>query len=186
MAIEERRMRFTVERYERMVEAGILTKDDRVELIDGEIVEMTPMDPAHSTVAGILGETLMRGLGERGAIRPHCPIALPPDSEPEPDIWLAEPPQHRYRTRHPRPDDLYLVVEVAETSHRRDRRKLAIYAAAGVREAWLVDVPAERIEVHRDPSPDGYRRVETVETPGSVSPEAFPEVKVAVRELFPE
>lgn len=134
MATEPARLRFSVERYERMVEAGILTEDDRVELVSGEIVETTPIDPAHAEAVDAL--TL-------------------------------------------------LLVEGARTSLLYDRNvKLPLYAERGVPEAWLVDIPGGRIEVHREPAADGYQSVQTVGSGGSVSPSAFPDLVVAVDDVL--
>lgn len=184
MAVEEPRMRFTTERYERMVETGVLTPDDRVELIAGEIVEVPPIGPLHSTVVERLARLFHAELRDRASIRVQSPVRLPPDSEPEPDLWLAEPPPERYARRHPEPEDLHLVVEVAQTSQERDREKLRLYARAGIREAWLVDLPARRLEVHRDPTRDGYGRVEVLDHSASASPLAFPDVRVPLAEVI--
>lgn len=182
MSVEEQRMRFTVERYEQMVEAGILTEDDRVELLEGEILEMSPIHPPHASVVEELMRVFFMLVGDRARIRVQDPIRLPPDSEPEPDVVLARP--GRYSTRHPGPDDILLVVEVVDTTHRRDRRKLRTYARSGVREAWFVDLPASQIEVHRDPTPAGYASVEIVGRDGTVTTLAFADVHLSVDEIL--
>jgi len=103
MAIDERRMRFTVERYERLLDADIFSDDERVELIDGEIYEIEPMKPDHATVVTLLVEQLTRELGARASVRVQCDVRLPPDAEPVPDVALAEPPTERTATAIRRP-----------------------------------------------------------------------------------
>lgn len=186
MATEPARLRFSVDRYERMVEAGILTEDDRVELVSGEIVEMTPIDPAHAHAVDALTLLLVEGVRRQAVVRVQHPVRLPPDSEPEPDVALARSKAEGYHRRHPEPPDILLVVEVARTSLLYDRNvKSLLYARHGIPEAWLVDLAGWRIEVQREPGPDGYERIETVGKGGSVSPLAFPDLVVAVDDILP-
>lgn len=186
MATEPARLRFSVERYERMVEAGILTDHDRVELVGGEIVEMTPIDPAHAHAVDALTLLLVEGVHRQAVVRVQHPVRLPPDSEPEPDLVLARSKPEGYRRRHPEPPDILLVVEVARTSLLYDRNvKFRVYAERDVPEAWLVDIPGGCVEVHREPAADGYRNVQTVGSGGSVSPLAFPDLVVAVDDVNP-
>jgi Uma2 family endonuclease len=186
MAVDVERHRFSIEQYERMVEVGVLTEDDRVELIDGEIVEMAPIDPDHSFPVQRLARVFMESLGGRAYVRIQDAIRLPPQSEPEPDVVLARPPDDLYRRRHPGPDDLFLVVEVAHTTQIKDRRmKIPLYAQQGILEAWLLDVPAQQLEIYRQPSPDGYRSVEFVGRGGPVAPLAFPDLLVVIDDVLP-
>jgi len=182
MSVDEQRMRFTVERYEQMVDAGILTKDDHVELLEGEILEMTPIGTPHSRAVQRLTRLFYEHVSDRALILVQAPVRLPPDSEPQPDVALAD--LDALQDHHPEPDELLLVAEVVHSTHRRDRRKLAEYARKGVREAWFVDVRDQRVEVHREPTPDGYQNVEIVGRDGTVSPLAFPDVRLAVDEIF--
>jgi Uma2 family endonuclease len=157
------RHRFTVEEYRKMGEAGIFSEDDRVELIDGEVVEMTPIGWRHALCVTRL-TTLLSGyaseqglLGRRYGVSVQNPIALRRHEEPQPDLALIEgPPPGRL----PGPAEIALVVEVADTSLTYDReRKLPLYAEVGIPEAWLVDLNAEAIEVYSEPGTTGYGRV---------------------------
>jgi Uma2 family endonuclease len=160
MAVALKRHRFTIDQYHRMIETGILTQDDRVELIEGEIIEMAPIGSRHASVVDRINRLLVTRLGDRAIVRVQGPILLPTEvSEPEPDVAVLRPRPDFYRAGHPQPGDVLLVVEVADTTVEPDRRwKLPLYARAGLREAWLVDVNAERLEVYGEPAPAGYRR----------------------------
>lgn len=185
MAVEFRRRLFTVDEYHRMVEVGILTPDDPVELLDGEIIEMTPMDPPHAGCVIRLNRLFMTQVGERATVGVQTPVILDDRSEPEPDLWIGHRRDDDYATAHPRPDDLLLVVEVAHSSVLLDRnRKIPRYGAAGVPEAWLVDVGARRIEVHREPTPDGYAQRSVGEGTATLSPLAFPEISFTAGEIL--
>ena len=151
MAIEvERTRRFTADEFERMVAAGIFREDERLELIGGEIVEMAPIGHRHAACDSNLHERFVRGLGDRAFVWGQGPARLAIDSVPEPDLALLR--RRSYQTGAPRPEDVLLVVEVAESSLRYDRTtKLRLYASAGVPEYWIVSVGGEWIEVCRSP-----------------------------------
>jgi Uma2 family endonuclease len=185
MATEPTRRRFTVADYNRMAETGILGEDDRVELLDGEIVEMTPEGPSHSGVGSHLMSIFVLRLGDRANVRAANPVILDDLSEPEPDISVCAPRTDHYKAAHPRPGDILLVVEVSDTSLAYDRgRKARRYAAAGVPELWIVDLQHDVIEVFREPSLDGYAQSEVYRSGGVVSPAAFPDVQITVDELL--
>lgn len=185
MSVGVRTRRFSVDEYHQMVQAGILTEDDRVELIAGEIVEMTPINPRHAFAVDRLYQFLLRAIGERAAGRAQNPIIIGPHSEPQPDVVLCRPPLTRYRDSHPGPNDILLVIEVAETSTEFDRgRKVPLYARAGIRETWLVDLPAQTIEVYRMPTPDGYQDVRTLGRGQSLAPDAFPDLTLSVDDIL--
>jgi Uma2 family endonuclease len=168
-----------------MVRAGILKEDDRVELIEGEILEMVPIGPRHAFSVDRLNQRLGELLGNRAAVRVQGPISLGPQSEPQPDLALLRPPVTRYREAHPGSDDLFLVVEVGESSVDDDkRRKLPLYARSGVREAWLVNLPAQTIEVYRAPTAEGYQDVRTVGRGQRFAPEAFPDLSLTVDDIL--
>jgi len=155
MAAQMTHHHFTVDEYERMVECGILTEDDRVELIAGEIIAMSPIGPLHASIVTVLTEIFMRAVPPDVVVIVQNPIRLPDDSEPQPDLALAW--RADYRRAHPTPGDVLAVVEVADSTRVFDRdTKLPLYAAAGIAEAWLVDLVAGRIERHTEPGPDGY------------------------------
>jgi Uma2 family endonuclease len=178
---EVRRRRFTREEYHRMAEAGILHEDDRVELIEGEIVQMTPIGRRHAACVAELTRLLVPAIGQRALLWPQNPITLPNDTEPQPDIVLLRPRPDRYLQDDAHPEDVLLLIEVADTSQRYDRLvKLPLYGRAGVPEVWIVDLPGEVIEIYRDPTPSGYAHVGRVARGGAVAPAAFPHIVLSV------
>jgi Uma2 family endonuclease len=149
------RMRFSVDRYEAMIRGGILTENDRVELLHGEIVEKMPIGPHHLACVNRLNRHLQRLAGDRAIVSVQNPIRLE-DSEPEPDVALLRPRPDDYAAATPGPADVFLVIEVADTSLDDDRTtKAPLYAANGIREYWIVDLNDGAIEVRRQPRPDG-------------------------------
>jgi Uma2 family endonuclease len=163
MALQVARRRFTVGEYYRMADVGILNEDDRVELVDGEIVEMPPIGPGHGGCVNCLVWLFGQSLAGAAIVRVQNPIHLDEHNEPQPDVALLRPRTDFYRTRHPEPGDVLLIVEVADTSAAFDRRvKLPLYARFGIPEVWLVDLGKATIRVQRDPSPAGYRTARTV------------------------
>jgi Uma2 family endonuclease len=183
--VEVRPRRFTVEEYHRMAEVGILHEDDRVELIEGAIVQMTAIGRQHAACVGELNNRLVPALAGRALVWPQNPISLPGDTEPQPDIVLLRPRADRYAADDARPDDVLLVIEVADSSVRYDRLvKRPLYARAGIPEVWIVDLPGQAVEVCRQPGPTGYASVERVGREGTVAPQAFPDVRLAVVEIL--
>jgi Uma2 family endonuclease len=165
--------------YERLVGQGVF-RDERVELIQGIVVEMPPIGPPHADTVGILTRIFVRGVGDRALVRIQLPFAASDDSEPQPDAALVPP--GRYRDRHP--DRALLLVEVAETSLAHDREtKAPLYAASGVPEYWIVDVKACEVHVYDEPSGGRYGRVRRFAS-GAIAPAAFSDVTVSVEELF--
>jgi Uma2 family endonuclease len=184
MAIEvERTRRFTADEYERMVELGIFREDERLELIDGEIVQMAPVGHRHAACIANLNELFVIGLGGRAVVWGQGPVRLAIDSVPEPDLALLR--RRSYKADSPRPDDVLLVVEVAESSLRYDRTtKLRLYARAGVPEYWVVSVAGEWIEIYRSPESEGYRESRRAGIGERVSPDGFTDIAIDVREIF--
>ncbi|MBI2761712.1 MAG: Uma2 family endonuclease [Chloroflexi bacterium] len=179
------RRRFTVDEYHCMGEAGILTEDDRVELIDGEIVEMAPIGGGHMWGVNLLVQSLGEQLRRRAYISTQNPVRLSRNDEPQPDLALIRR-REGDPVSLPSPEDVFLVIEVADTSLRYDRQsKLPRYAAAGIPEAWLFDLEHARMEVHRDPGPNGYRTITIVERGGILSPLAFPDITIALDDVLP-
>ncbi len=186
MASEPTTRRFTVEEYHRMAEVGILGVDDRVELLDGEIVQMSPIGSRHAASVARLTRKLGDAARDRAIVWVQNPIRLTERSEPQPDVCLLQPRTDFYAEAHPSPGDVLLVVEVADTSVAFDRDvKLPLYARSGVPEVWIVDLAARRIHVHRDPLEDGYGTIAVLEPDSELSAVAFPGVKVRVGELLP-
>jgi Uma2 family endonuclease len=164
-----------------MPEAGILHEDDRVELIEGEIVHMTPLGRRHAACVAELTRLLVPAVGQRALLWPQNPVTLPNDTEPQPDIVLLRPRADRYLLDDAHPEDVLLLIEVADTSQRYDRLvKLPLYSRAGVPEVWIVDLPGEVIEISRDPTPSGYAQARRAARGGVVAPAAFPDIVLSV------
>jgi Uma2 family endonuclease len=160
MHVDVSRRPFTVEEYHRMAAAGILGEDDRVELLEGEIVQMEPIGSRHAGCVNRITRIFVERAGGRAVVTVQNPITLGLHSEPQPDLVLARPRADDYANAHPGPGDILLIVEVAETSARYDREvRLPVYARFGLPEAWLVNLTNDRIEVYREPGPDGYGSV---------------------------
>lgn len=159
---EVERHRFTVEEYHRMGEAGIFGEDDRVELVEGEIVEMTPIGRRHADCVNRLTHLLVSFVGSAYVVSVQNPLRLGEHDEPEPDLALLKPGPELYSRGHPGSEDAALLIEVADSSLQYDRGfKLPLYARSGVPEAWLIDLRADRIEVHSGPGSNagGYSRI---------------------------
>jgi len=177
--------RFTVDEYHRMGEAGIFHEDDRVELLDGQIVEMTPIGPGHAGCVDTCNRLLSSLVGGGAIIRVQSPIRLGDTSEPQPDLTLLTVRADMYRRAHPTPRDVLLVIEVADTSLEYDRDvKLRAYARSGIREAWLVNLPADGIEIHRQPGPNGYADVRTARRGETIEPLLLPGVILGVDDIL--
>ena len=144
-----------------MVEAGVLRAEEPLELLDGELLVVTPQGPAHSAAATELHRLLIEAYeGVLVTVREDKPLATGPDALPEPDVAVVRGPWTRFASRHPRGEDVVLVVELARTTLALDRAKADIYARGNVRVYWLVDFEARRIEIHSEPHADGrYARV---------------------------
>jgi Uma2 family endonuclease len=186
MAVVLKRHRFTLEEYQRMVEADILPDDARVELIEGEVIEMAPIGLRHAATVDRLTRLFTSRLGERVIVRVQGPVAFPAVvSQLQPDVAVLRARADFYVTRHPDSPDLVLVVEVMDSSVELDRRvKLPLYARAGVAEVWLVDVTVGRMEVYRAPVGGRYTETQTYEHGASAGIAAFPEVTLAVDDVL--
>ena len=169
-----------------MVEAGVFGPDDRVELIEGEIIDMAPIGNPHASVVDRLTMLLAPRVANRAIVRVQSHVAFRSlKSRPEPDVILLKPRADFYRASAPAADDIFLLIEVMDTSADYDRRRKApLYARAGVGELWLVDVPARLIEVHRDPGDTGYRDVRTRRGDDTVTPEVFPDLTLGLPEIL--
>jgi Uma2 family endonuclease len=179
------RRRFTIDEYHRMGEAGVLSEDDRVELLDGEIVQMSPIGSPHAGCVDRLTALFTRRLGGRAIVRVQNPIILDRRSEPQPDLTLLAPRPDFYSAAHPRPRDVLLAVEVMDSSRGYDRTlKLPLYARAELREVWLVDLAAQAVEVYRRPALRGYRQEQRLVAGRALAPLAFPRLRFRVRELL--
>ncbi len=168
-----RRHRLTVEEYHRMGEAGILRQDERVELIEGEIVDMVPIGSAQGAAVKRLIRIMTQAVGERAIVAAQDPVLLDENSEPQPDIALLRSREDFYANAHPDPKDVLLIIEVADSSLRYDREvKIPLYARHGIPEVWLVDLEHKALTTHRQPQDKGYKEVlkpdslEDLELPG--------------------
>ena len=185
MAISAPSHRFTVNDYYKMAQAGILGEDDRVELIDGAIVDMAPIGPRHAAGVDRLNTLFSERLRGRAILRVQNPVHLHEYSEPEPDLMLLRPRADFYASGHPEPADVFLAIEVAESSLEYDRDvKALLYAQNGIPEFWLEDLGGYRVIVHREPGPEGYADVRITSGDDVLSPQAFPEVVLTVREIL--
>ena len=187
MAVEvaASRRRFTRKEYYRMAEVGILGARDRVELIKGEIIEMSPIGDRHAAFVDNLNRLLVRWLPDEVIVRVQGPVALAEDTEPQPDFTVLRRRAVPYKTREAWAEDALLVIEVADTSLAYDRStKRRLYAEASIPEYWVVDCTAETIEVHRGPGLDGYRDVRLVSGGATLSPQTFPDVALGTTEIF--
>lgn len=177
--------RWTREEYDRMVALGVLTPESRVQLIDGEILEMTPQGARHATAIRLVERALRRVFGEDAFdVRGQLPLALGPHSEPEPDIAVVQGSLADYRDRHP--ESAVLVVEVADESLHLDRnKKVPLYASAGIPEYWILNLEERILEVYRGPEAGGYREHLRLRQGESVTPPARPEARIEVGTLLP-
>ena len=187
MAVEVAAARrlFSREEYHRMFEVGILTENDRVELIRGEIVKKMAPGKRHRAFVDNLNQLLVLRLSGRAIVSVQNPVALSDDTEPQPDVQLLRRRQPPYKEQEAWADDTLLVIEVADSSLRYDRStKLAVYAEAGVPEYWVVDCTAESIEVYRRPERDRYLDVRRVAGAETIALQAFPDVTLPLAEIF--
>jgi Uma2 family endonuclease len=181
-ATTRRRRRFTVDEYHRMAEAGILREDERVELLDGDVVEMSPTGDRHVEALNRCNRHFTIGLGDRAVVSPQNPVRLDRHSEPQPDLAIARPGV----VGAPRLGEILLAIEIADSSVDDDRKaKVPVYARAGVPETWLLNVVDGELEVYREPGPAGYARTSTLRPERQVACEAFPDLVLRVADLLP-
>jgi Uma2 family endonuclease len=180
------RRRFTVDEYQRMGETGILADDERLELIAGRIVVREPIGARHAGTIDRLTRLWTSRLGERAIVRIQNPVRFAKeDSELQPDVMLLRPRDDFYTTSHPVAADVLLLIEVADTSVRLERRvRIPLYARAGVRETWICDLMSQRLDVHRDPGSRRYRAIRPLARGERLTSLAFPDVVVAVEDLL--
>ena len=184
MALHVLRGPFTVESYQRLAELGVLGEDDRVELIAGQVVAMTPIGDRHASCVRRLNRLLSRALGNLAIIDVQNPVVLGRHDAPQPDLAVLKRRADGY-PRHPRARDILLVIEVADTTLAYDRDvKIPRYAAAAIPEAWLVDLGADAITLYRGPRPDGYTDVVTVTRGETLRPLLLPDVTIAASEIL--
>jgi Uma2 family endonuclease len=170
--------------YDNMIRAGIIGEDEHVELIGGRIVAMSPEGPAHAGAIDLCAEALRRAFGPDHTIRVQHPLAVGADDEPEPDLAVVRGGPRDHLAEHPR--TAALVVEVAESSLAYDRgEKALLYARAGFADYWIVNLTDRRLEVHREPTPAGYRSIVSLSPGDEIAPLAAPAARIAVGALLP-
>jgi Uma2 family endonuclease len=178
-------MVISADRYARMIEAGVFGEDDRVELLEGAIADMTPIGPRHQAVTDRLNELLVLAAAGRATVRTQGSLALDALSQPQPDLMLLRPSPGRYAAALPTPRDVLLVIEIADTSLSLDREyKARLYAQRGISEMWLVDLVHERVEVFRQPSPEGYQSTTAIGRDGTLAVEALVGLEVKVADVL--
>ncbi len=184
MVIQSMSYRFTVEDFQRMGNSSLFRKNERVELIEGEIITMTPIGNRHAGCVLYLSHIFARKLGNRALVNVQNPLELDEFSEPQPDITLLKPREDFYREGHPRPGDVFLIVEVTASAEDYDRDiKLPLYARHGIPEFWIVDLLRKIIEVYRDPAGQQYQS-RTNSKPGDmISTQTFPDVSFSVQDI---
>ena len=177
--------RWTVEEYEKLNDAGIFTESDRVELLNGEIIVMSPIGYRHITALNRLTRFFNRRDRDRYIVSPQNPFVLDDRSEPQPDLCLLDPSCDGSGCL-ASPDEVFLVIEVADSTLRYDREdKRPAYARRGVREFWILNLADNVLEVYRDPAGDTYRDARTLRAEAVIAPLAFPDVELRVGDFLP-
>jgi Uma2 family endonuclease len=177
--------RFNVKDYYRMAEAGVLRPDARVELLDGRIIDMSPIGPLHGGVVNRLNRFFHRYANDRWLQAVQNPLHLEDHSEPQPDLMLLRPAADDYDSRHPTPDEVFLLIEVSDSTLEADREtKLPSYGRAGIAEVWIVNLAEGTLEVYREPHSAGYTSTQILHDGDSVAPARFPDAIIEVAKLL--
>jgi Uma2 family endonuclease len=177
--------RFNVRAYYRMAESGVLPPDARVELLNGRIIDMSPIGPAHGGTVKQLSRIFNLLARGRWLVSTQDPVRLDDHSEPEPDVALLKPAPDDYKRRHPQPDEVLLLIEVSDSTLDYDREeKLPAYGRAGIPEVWIVNLNDAALEVYREPHFTGYGSKSVLRAGAAVAPHAFPDALVNVGELL--
>ena len=176
---------FTVDEYYKMAEIGIFDEDSRVELIEGEIIEMSPVGNRHIGCVNRATKLFITKLGDRVVVSPQNPVRLSNITEPQPDIVLLKPRADFYSAKRLSAEDTFLVLEISDTTLRYDRnRKLPLYAKYGVPEVWIEDIKGDAILVYRDLKAGGYSASLTFHRDETISLLAFPDIFFNVNDLL--
>jgi Uma2 family endonuclease len=177
--------RFNVNEYYRMAETGVLRPDARVELLDGSVIDISPISPLHGGLTKRLNRIFTTLSKNRWVVAVQDPVRLNDHSEPQPDLMLLKPAPDDYTTRHSGPADVFLLIEIADSSLELDRKeKLPVYGRAGISEVWILNLLAKTIEVYREPHFTGYGTKQVLHFGDKASPQAFPDVVLEVVELL--
>ncbi|MFT5168847.1 MAG: Uma2 family endonuclease [Saprospiraceae bacterium] len=169
MALQLNRKLFTVEEYHKLADVSILTEDDRVELINGEIITRSPINSTHAGTVTSLLESLFPILIKKATILCQSPIVIPSGSEPEPDIVVTRYKTDSYRSAHPSPKDIFFVIEVSDSTLEKDREvKHPLYASAEIPEYWIINLIDQQIEIHRQPKNGEYHFKQIISEEGTI------------------
>ena len=185
MAIQNPKRLISIDEYHRMAADGLFSEDDRVELIEGEIVEMTPIGDRHALGVLRLNLFFHRGFLNRGLISPQNPLRFGGWSEPQPDVAVLAWRDDLYAYAAPASQDVLLLVEVADSTIGYDRKiKMPLYAKHGIGESWILNLAEDVLEIYRQPSTTGYRKIQRLRRGDSIAMEAFPDVVFSVSDLL--
>lgn len=178
--------RITVEEYDLMIQSGVFDENEHIELLNGVIIEKMPKGTKHATLNDIIAARFINHLSEQVCVRNQNPIWLDDVSEPEPDIVLAKPPFARYFENHPTPEDIFLILEIADSTLGYDRNtKGAAYARAGIRQYILLNVQEKTLEDYREPDADGFQSKQTFRAGQSFNLVAFPDISFQAKDFLP-
>ncbi|MCC3424631.1 MAG: Uma2 family endonuclease [Microcoleus sp. PH2017_01_SCD_O_A] len=178
--------KWTVKEYQKLGEMGFFHPEERVELVSGNIIRMSAKGTAHTSALGRTDRLLQNLFGNLAWVRMQDPIALDDNSEPEPDIAVVRIDPFDYATHHPTPSEVYLIIEVADSSLAYDREvKANIYARSGIVDYWVLNVNDRQLHVFREPADDGYQSEVILEETASISPLQFPAFNIAIGEMLP-
>jgi Uma2 family endonuclease len=185
MTVEVSKRTFNVAEYNQMVKAGILTENDQVELINGEIIAMSPVGSRHASCVKRLNILLGKQLKENFILSVQDPIQLDDYSEPEPDLAVLKPRPDFYAEAHPRPDDVLMIIEVSDTTLDYDQEiKIPLYAKAGIPEVWIINLQENTVEIYTTPQTGLYRKVEFFKSDDRLVSSVFSELKVAANQVL--
>ena len=180
------RHKLSIEDFHQMGRAGILRDDSRIELMEGDLIDMAPIGSFHASVVSTLSMFFARQVGEFAIVSTQNPVRLPPDSEPQPDIALLKPISDRYRSALPTAADVLLIIEVADTTAEYDREiKLPLYARHGVPEVWLIDLKGGMLEIYLEPGSKGYRKLLRPDRREAITPSLVEGVRLPLAEIWP-
>jgi Uma2 family endonuclease len=179
------RHKLSLDEFHRMIEAGIFTPEQRIELLEGELFDMPPIGPAHSSKTNRLTRILVQAVGSKGIVSVQNPIMLGENSEPQPDVTVLRPREDFYEATHPSAEDVLLVVEIADTTMVHDRSyKVPLYARWGIPEAWLIDVTRSQLEIHRQPKQGRYCQIHLAQADEHIALSQLPEVEIALGHIW--
>ena len=176
---------WTVAEYHRMVETGILAPDEPVELVAGQVIRMSPQKSLHATAVTLTRLLLEDSLGKQVLVRSQLPVILSDRSEPEPDVAVVMADVLRYLDHHPTPSEIYLIIEIADTTVKTDcNLKAKVYAQSGVKDYWVLDLNQRQLHIFREPSQSGYLQKDLLEEADRISPLHL-DLSIQVRDMLP-